>query len=85
MAGGPRLAETGGLGAAQNAVTEAYLAALPVARGSQTPCAPWSDDRERAFRSVGGHYVVTRNDGRQAQDVWYVADSLASSSTAAGC
>ena len=25
----------------------------------------------------GGRYVVTRNDGTQNQDVWYVADSLA--------
>ncbi len=64
--------------AAQNAVTEAYLAALP---GRS-----WFADTMRAV--VGrprtgvpfvrsGHYVVTRNDGRQAQDVWYVADSLA--------
>ncbi len=62
---------------AQNEVTEDYLASLA--------------DREwflATMRSVvrrprtgvpdvrGGRYVLTRNDGTQNQDVWYLADSL---------
>ena len=80
----PDAPETVAWVAAQNEVTEDYLAGLP--------------DREwflETMRSVvrrpragvpnvrGGRYVVTRNDGTQNQDVWYVADSLASCGRAA--
>ena len=73
----PDAPETSRWVAAQNEVTETYLSGLP--------------DREwflQTMRSVvrrpragvpnvrGGRYVVTRNDGTQNQDVWYVADSL---------
>jgi len=73
----PDAPETVAWVAAQNAVTESYLASLP---GRE-----WFAETMRAVvrrPRVGvpfvrsGHYVVTRNDGQQDQDVWYVADSL---------
>ena len=62
---------------AQNAVTEDHLAALP-------DRAWFRATMDRVVRrpragvpfARGGRYVVTRNDGTQDQDVWYVADSL---------
>jgi prolyl oligopeptidase len=64
--------------AAQNAVTESYLAGLP-ARGwfAETMRAVLRRPRTGVPFVRSGHYVVTRNDGQQDQDVWYVADSLA--------
>ena len=74
----PDAAETAAWVAAQNAVTEAYLAELPD-RGWFTATMRAVIERPRAgmpFKRAGC-YFVTRNDGTQNQDVVFVADSLA--------
>ena len=74
----PDSAETVAWVAQQNAVTEAYLAALPD-RSWFTETMQAVVGRPRAgvpFRRAGW-YFVTRNDGSQNQDVVYVAESLA--------
>ncbi|MGI8700298.1 MAG: prolyl oligopeptidase family serine peptidase [Nocardioidaceae bacterium] len=61
----------------QNAATEEHLASLPD-RDWFTATMNAVVHRPRAgvpFRKAG-RYVVSRNDGQQAQDVWYVADTL---------
>jgi len=74
----PDSAETTDWVRRQNEVTEAHLAGLEERA--------WFRDtmraivrRPRAGTPVkhGGRYLVSRNDGTQDQDVWYVADSLA--------
>ena len=61
-------------------------------RAASPRVVPPHDDRRRrppARRGppdkVGDRYVVSRNDGSQQQDLWFVADTLESSGTAAGC
>ncbi len=62
----------------QNAATDAHLATLDD-RDWFTATLNAVVHRPRAGVPLrkAGRYVVSRNDGRQAQDVWYVADSLA--------
>lgn len=61
----------------QNAVTEAHLAELPDR--------DWFGERMTAIMQRpragfpirrGGRYFVSRNDGQQNQDVWYMADTV---------
>ncbi len=63
--------------AAQNRATDAHLGAIG--------CRPWFQatlrsvvERPRAGTpdKVGGRYVVSRNDGTQQQDLWFVGDTL---------
>ena len=63
---------------AQNEITERYLAGLDE-RGwfQQTMRAVVERPRTGVPFVRAGRYFVTRNDGRQNQDVWFVADSLA--------
>lgn len=62
----------------QNAVTEDHLAGLPErAWFAATMAAVLARPRAGTPLHRGGRYLVSRNDGRQDQDVWYVADSLA--------
>ena len=63
--------------AAQNAVTESYLSGLPAREWfAETMRAVVRRPRTGVPFVRSGHYVVTRNDGQQDQDVWYVAESL---------
>lgn len=62
----------------QNEVTEAYLDSLPERSWfAATMRAVLLRPRAGDPFCRGGRYVVSRNDGRSDQDVWYVADSLA--------
>ena len=62
----------------QNEVSSAYLAGLPGrAWFGDTMAAVLARPRAGTPLHRGGRYLVSRNDGRQNQDVWYVADSLA--------
>ncbi len=61
----------------QNAVTETYLDGLPErAWFVDTMRAVLARPRAGTPRRRAGRYLVSRNDGRQNQDVWYVATSL---------
>ncbi|MFL6026022.1 MAG: prolyl oligopeptidase family serine peptidase [Friedmanniella sp.] len=61
----------------QNAVTEAYLRSLPERPWfSATMQSVLARPRTGTPQHRSGRYLVARNDGRQNQDVWYVADSL---------
>ena len=61
----------------QNAVTEEHLAALEERPWfAATMAAVLARPRAGTPRRRSGRYLVARNDGRQEQDVWYVADSL---------
>ena len=73
----PDAPETARWVAAQNEVTEAYLAALPD-RGwfTETMRAVVHRPRAGVPQVRGNRYVLPRNDGTQNQDVWFVADSL---------
>jgi prolyl oligopeptidase len=63
---------------AQNELTDAYLAALPDREWFRaTMAAVLRRPRAGVPKMHSGRYVVTRNDGSQNQDVWYIADSLA--------
>ena len=73
----PDAPETAAWVAAQNEVTEAYLASLPDRDWFATTMrAVVGRPRAGVPMVRGGRYVVTRNDGTQNQDVWFVADSL---------
>ena len=73
----PDALETAAWVAAQNEVTEAYLASLPDRDWFATTMrAVVGRPRAGVPMVRGGRYVVTRNDGTQNQDVWFVADSL---------
>lgn len=73
----PDAAETADWVARQNATSSAYLAALPErAWFGETMAAVLARPRAGTPLHRGGRYLVSRNDGRQNQDVWYVADSL---------
>ncbi len=74
----PDAAETVAWVAAQNAVAESYLSRLPIREWfAQTMNAVVGRPRTGVPLVRAGRYVVTRNDGSQNQDVWYIADSLA--------
>ena len=61
----------------QNEVSERYLADLPERQWfASTMHAVLARPRAGTPRRRSGHYLVTRNDGRQNQDVWYASDSL---------
>lgn len=63
--------------AAQNQLTESYLAALPGRDWfTQTMHRILQRPRTGVPFVRGGRYFLTRNDGDQDQDVWCVADSL---------
>ena len=73
----PDADETADWVARQNATSSAYLAALPErAWFGATMAAVLARPRAGTPLHRGGRYLVSRNDGRQDQDVWYVADSL---------
>ncbi|GAA1842385.1 prolyl oligopeptidase family protein [Microlunatus capsulatus] len=73
----PDAAETADWVARQNATSSAYLAALPErAWFGATMAAVLARPRAGTPLHRGGRYLVNRNDGRQDQDVWYIADSL---------
>lgn len=62
----------------QNEVSESYLADLPErAWFSATMQAVLSRPRAGTPQRRSRHYLVSRNDGQQNQDVWYAAGSLA--------
>lgn len=63
--------------ARQQAFTESALAALPE-RGwfSEVMGRVMARPRAGLPHERGGRFLLARNDGSQAQDVWYVADSL---------
>ena len=74
----PDSAETADWVRRQNEVTETYLADLPErAWFSTTMQAVLARPRAGTPQRRARHYLVTRNDGRQNQDVWYAAASLA--------
>jgi len=74
----PDSAETADWVRRQNELTESYLAALPERTWfAATMQAVLARPRAGTPQHRGGRYLVPRNDGRQDQDVWYVADSLA--------
>jgi prolyl oligopeptidase len=63
--------------AAENAVTQAYLAKIPQ-RGRIKDRLTTLFDYERfnGFERAGSHYLITRNNGLQNQDVLYVSDAV---------
>ena len=63
--------------AAENAVTQAYLAKIPQ-RGRIKDRLTTLFDYERfnGFERAGSHYLITRNNGLQNQDVLYVSDAI---------
>ena len=62
----------------QNEFSESRWPNFPAASGSQRRCGSIiSRPRAGVPFTRGGRYFVTRNDGRQNQDVTYVGDSLA--------
>ena len=62
----------------QNEISASYLASLPErAWFGDTMAAVLARPRAGTPLHRGGRYLVSRNDGRQNPDVWYVADSLA--------
>jgi prolyl oligopeptidase len=74
----PDAADTADWVRRQNEVTETYLADLPERNWfATTMAAVLARPRAGTPLHRGGRYLVSRNDGRQDQDVWYVADSLA--------
>ena len=74
----PDSAETTDWVRRQNEVTEDYLAGLPERAWFQaTMQAVLARPRAGTPQHRSGRYLLSRNDGRQNQDVWYVADSLA--------
>jgi prolyl oligopeptidase len=61
----------------QNEITEAHLRSLPNREQfRETMRAVLSRPRAGTPSKQGGHYFVRRNDGRQDQDVWFVAETL---------
>lgn len=73
----PDSAETGDWVDAQNLVTEQHLASLPGREWfTATMGAILARPRAGVPFSKAGKYLVSRNDGSQDQDLWYVADSL---------
>ncbi len=61
----------------QNAATDAHLANLADRDWFHTTMsAIVNRPRAGVPRKIGRHYFVSRNDGTQNQDVWYVAESL---------
>jgi prolyl oligopeptidase len=61
----------------QNAVTEGYLSSLPERPWfAATMQAVLARPRAGTPLHRSGRYLVARTDGRQNQDIWYVADSL---------
>src|SRR3954452_7879360 len=63
--------------AAQNRAARAHLDALPSrAWFSATMRAVVERPRAGTPEKVGGRYVVSRNDGTQQQDLWFVGDTL---------
>jgi prolyl oligopeptidase len=62
---------------AQNEASRAHLDALPsLPWFSRTLQAVVGRPRGGTPEKVGGRYVVSRNDGTQEQDVWFVGDTL---------
>ncbi|HLN33472.1 MAG TPA: prolyl oligopeptidase family serine peptidase [Gemmataceae bacterium] len=63
--------------AAENAVTFAYLAAIPERAAIRRRLRElWNYERYSAPRKVGGRYFFSKNDGLQNQDVLYVLEAL---------
>jgi prolyl oligopeptidase len=63
---------------AQNAVTYAYLGAIPEReRIRRKLTALWNYERYSAPIKRGSRYFYSRNDGLQNQSVWYVTEGLA--------
>jgi len=73
----PDSAETTDWVRRQNQVTDTYLQQLPErAWFSDTMHAVVHRPRAGVPSKHAGHYLVSRNNGRQDQDVWFVADTL---------
>lgn len=73
----PDAAQTADWVERQNAATEAYLATLPDrAWFADTMRSVLARPRAGTPRRRAGRYLVSRNDGQQNQDVWYVAETL---------
>ncbi|MDN5727144.1 MAG: prolyl oligopeptidase family serine peptidase [Propionibacteriales bacterium] len=73
----PDSAETRDWVARQNAWTEQHLAQMPArAWFTDTMTQVVFQPRAGVPKRHGGHWFVSRNDGSQDQDVWYMADSL---------
>ena len=70
-------AETAAWVAAENRVTQHYLAGIPQRAGFKDRLTTlYNYERYGSFYKAGPHYIVSRNDGLQNQNVLYVADSL---------
>ena len=81
----PGSAETQEWVRSQNRAARAHLDALPsrpwflsTMRGSLSRPRAGTPDK------LGGRYVVSRNDGTQEQDLWFVADTLGELLSGAG-
>src|SRR5699024_332657 len=73
----PDAADTRAWVTEQNAWTEQHLAAMPERAWFADLLEPiLRRPRAGLPRESNGRWLVTRNDGHQDQDVWYVADSL---------
>jgi prolyl oligopeptidase len=73
----PDSADTSNWVARQNVLSEAYLAGLSERRWfSETMSAIVHRPRAGVPLKKAGRYFVSRNDGSQNQDVWFVADTL---------
>jgi prolyl oligopeptidase len=73
----PDSEETRAWVSAQNQATRAHLDALPSRAWFQrTMRAVVERPRAGTPDKVGGRYVVSRNDGTQQQDLWFVGDTL---------
>jgi len=63
--------------AEENRLTREYLATIPQrARYKDRLTTLFNYERFTGVEKAGSHYLITRNDGLQNQDVLYVADSL---------
>jgi prolyl oligopeptidase len=69
--------ETAAWVAAENSVTQAYLSTIPARpRIKDRLTTLFNYERFNSITYADGHYLITRNDGLQNQDVLYVAESL---------
>jgi prolyl oligopeptidase len=71
-------ADTAAWVAAENALTQGYLAKIPArSRFKDRLTALYNYERYTGFERAGKRYLLSRNDGLQNQDVLYIADGVA--------
>ena len=71
-------ADTAAWVAAENALTQGYLAKIPArSRFKDRLTALYNYERYTGFERAGKRYLLSRNDGLQNQDVLYIAGSVA--------